>query len=58
MVVTVEGAEVVQRALSAEGVEYRVIDLNLDEIFEAYVAGKCDDAPPVGQPQVELQPLA
>jgi ABC-2 type transport system ATP-binding protein len=58
MVVTIEGAEVVQRALAVEGISYRVVDLNLDEIFEAYVAGRCDDAPPFIQPQVELAPLS
>jgi ABC-2 type transport system ATP-binding protein len=57
MVVTIEGAEVVQRALAAEGISFRALDLNLDEIFEAYVAGKCDDPLPASEPQVELQPL-
>jgi len=29
--------------LDREGVGYRVVDLNLDEIFAAYVAGVNDD---------------
>ena len=41
--VTLEGAERAIEILRREGVEHRVVDLNLDEIFEAYVAGKVDD---------------
>ena len=40
VIVTVEGAERAIALLGREGVEIRVVDLNLDEIFEAYVAGK------------------
>ena len=43
-------------AAGREGVEYRVVDLNLDEIFEAYVAGRrgdCDGAQ-AAKPQAEL----
>ncbi len=36
---TVEGAEAALEMLQREGVEHRVVDLNLDEIFEAYVTG-------------------
>jgi ABC-2 type transport system ATP-binding protein len=39
----VEEAESIIAALEQEGVEHRVVDLNLDEIFEAYVAGKKSD---------------
>jgi ABC-2 type transport system ATP-binding protein len=39
----VEKAESIIAALEQEGVEHRVVDLNLDEIFEAYVAGKRPD---------------
>jgi ABC-2 type transport system ATP-binding protein len=39
----VEEAESIITALEQEGVEHRVVDLNLDEIFEAYVAGKKSD---------------
>jgi ABC-2 type transport system ATP-binding protein len=42
---TVAGAEEILRQLQQEGVEHRVIDLNLDEIFEAYVAGKREPTP-------------
>jgi ABC-2 type transport system ATP-binding protein len=43
--VTVQDAERTLQALGREGViEFRVVDLNLDEIFEAYVAGKRDNA--------------
>lgn len=36
---TVEGAEQAIEILRREGNEHRVVDLNLDEIFEAYVMG-------------------
>jgi ABC-2 type transport system ATP-binding protein len=55
--VTVEGAELVQRALSAEGLEFRIVNLNLDEIFEAYVAGRTGEMFPAVKPEPELQPL-
>jgi ABC-2 type transport system ATP-binding protein len=35
----IEGAEKAIERLEYEGVEHRVVDLNLDEIFEAYVTG-------------------
>ena len=38
-VVTVENAAAVAALLQREGLEHRVVELNLDEIFEAYVAG-------------------
>ncbi len=43
LALVVEEAEAIIAALEQEGVEHRVIDLNLDEIFEAYVAGKRPD---------------
>lgn len=43
LALVVEEAEAIVAALEQEGVEHRVIDLNLDEIFEAYVAGKRPD---------------
>lgn len=43
MVVAIEDAEKGIEILGYEGVEYRVVDLNLDEIFEAYVVGRRDD---------------
>src|SRR5215470_12134701 len=38
--VTVERAEHAEELLAREGVEHRTVELNLDEIFEAYVAGQ------------------
>jgi hypothetical protein len=37
---TLEGAEAAVERLRREGAAHRVVDLNLDEIFEAYVTGK------------------
>jgi ABC-2 type transport system ATP-binding protein len=55
--VIVEGAETALHHIAREGIEHRAVDLNLDEIFEAYVAGRRDDAS-IADPQAELQPLA
>lgn len=41
--VTVQNASAVRALLDREGIGYRVNDLNLDEIFAAYVAGTVDD---------------
>jgi ABC-2 type transport system ATP-binding protein len=41
--VTVENAPQVGPLLGREGVKHRVVDLNLDEIFEAYVVGQKAD---------------
>jgi ABC-2 type transport system ATP-binding protein len=55
--VTVERAGYVLELLGRDGVEHRVVDLNLDEIFEAYVAGqRSEDS--AAKPQAELQPVA
>lgn len=54
--VTIERAESVLEQLGRESVEHRAVDLNLDEIFEAYVAGRRGDLP-APMRQVELQPL-
>jgi len=43
MAIVVEGAEAAIAKLQSEGAEHRVIDLNLDEIFEAYVVGQGDE---------------
>jgi ABC-2 type transport system ATP-binding protein len=56
VVATIEGAERAFSLIGREGIEFRVVDLNLDEIFEAYVAGRRSDAP-AAKPQAELQPL-
>lgn len=52
----VEGAEQALGILRHEGIDHRTVDLNLDEIFEAYVAGKRSDAAAT-KPKSELQPL-
>jgi hypothetical protein len=57
VVVAVQGAEAAVQLLNQEGAEYRVVDLNLDEIFEAYVAGKRANEPPTVKPPVALQPV-
>jgi len=56
VVAAVEGAERAEAMLRREGIEYRVVDLNLDEIFEAYVAGR-REGEAEAKPQAELQPL-
>jgi ABC-2 type transport system ATP-binding protein len=53
----VEGAERAFELISVEGVEHRVVDLNLDEIFEAYVAGRRGDGL-AANTQMALQPLS
>ncbi len=58
MVIAVDGAEQAVERLRKDGVEFRVVDLNLDEIFEAYVVGRRDGgAATAAKPQAELQPL-
>jgi ABC-2 type transport system ATP-binding protein len=58
MVAVVYGAEKAVELLRYEGVDFRVVDLNLDEIFEAYVVGRRDDPATEAKPQAELQPLS
>jgi ABC-2 type transport system ATP-binding protein len=55
--VIVEGVDKAIQQLGREGVEFRVVDLNLDEIFEAYVAGRVPEVGAAAKPQAELQPL-
>jgi ABC-2 type transport system ATP-binding protein len=57
MVVAVERAESAIDRLGREDVEFRVVDLNLDEIFEAYVVGKREGANSLAKPQTELQQI-
>jgi hypothetical protein len=38
--VTVERAEHAMKVIGREGLDHRVVDLNLDEIFEDYMAGQ------------------
>jgi len=52
---TVENAERAISVLRSEGLDLRVVDLNLDEIFEAYVAGRRGPAP--ANTARELQPM-
>jgi ABC-2 type transport system ATP-binding protein len=54
--VVVDGAERAIGVLGYEGIEHKIVDLNLDEIFEAYVAGKRSDEA-TAKPQAALQPL-
>jgi ABC-2 type transport system ATP-binding protein len=53
--VIVERAENAVKLLGRDGFDIRVVDLNLDEIFEAYVAGRRPDAP--ARATGQLQPL-
>jgi ABC-2 type transport system ATP-binding protein len=55
--ISVERAEQAIQLLDRYGIEYRVLDLNLDEIFEAYVAGRRGAEMAAAQPQAELVPL-
>jgi ABC-2 type transport system ATP-binding protein len=55
--VIIERAEAAIELLGGEGVEFHIVDLNLDEIFEAYVAGQRGDEIAAAKPEAELQPL-
>jgi ABC-2 type transport system ATP-binding protein len=57
VVLTVERAPRAIETLGREGIDFRVVDLNLDEIFEAYVAGRRSSEADVAKPQAVLQPL-
>jgi ABC-2 type transport system ATP-binding protein len=56
--VTVENASAISALLQREGVPHRMVDLNLDDIFAAYVAGSTHAAPNCGEPVLELAPQA
>jgi ABC-2 type transport system ATP-binding protein len=56
--VTVENAAAVRALLDREGQRYRVVDLNLDEIFSAYVAGVIDDRSSSAEAALEAAPQA
>ena len=45
-VITVENAPQAEDFLTREGIAHRTVDLNLDEIFEAYVAGRREHSSP------------
>lgn len=53
LAVVVEGAEKIIERLAYEGVEHRVVDLNLDEIFEAYVTGRTQPQDPQAEPSLQ-----
>ncbi len=55
-VVAVENAEKAIEILRYESVDFRVVDLNLDEIFEAYVVGRRSDPTTEAKAQAVLQP--
>lgn len=50
----VSGAEAALDVLRSEDQEHRVVDLNLDEVFEAYVAGNKDTAEALPQETVAV----
>jgi ABC-2 type transport system ATP-binding protein len=56
LVVAVERADSAIDRLGRDGIEFRVVDLNLDEIFEAYVVGQKGGANTFANPQAELTP--
>jgi len=57
MIVAVDGVAKAMELLRYEGVEFRVVDLNLDEIFEAYVVGRREGgAVDEANPQAALEP--
>ena len=55
--VVIDHAERTIELLRRDGIEHRVTDLNLDEIFEAYVAGRRPEQTETTAPEPELQPL-
>jgi ABC-2 type transport system ATP-binding protein len=56
--VTVDNAAATAALLDREGLRYRVNELNLDEIFAAYVAGNREFGPSTTVAQRELAPVA
>jgi ABC-2 type transport system ATP-binding protein len=54
--VTVERAEHAMKVIGREGLDHRVVDLNLDEIFEAYVAGRRPNSSASARLTTELEP--
>jgi ABC-2 type transport system ATP-binding protein len=52
--VTVQNASAVAALLQRDGVPHRMLDLNLDEIFTAYVAGKGNGGSPIVESATEL----
>jgi ABC-2 type transport system ATP-binding protein len=56
--VTVENASAIAALLQREGMPHRIVDLNLDDIFAAYVSGNRDDLSPSSEPVSSLVPQA
>ena len=56
--VIVENAAAIAALLQREGLPHRVVDLNLDEIFTAYVAGASGASQQPLEPAAELTPQA
>jgi ABC-2 type transport system ATP-binding protein len=54
--VTVQNASAIAALLQRDGVRHRVVELNLDEIFAAYVSGKPFADIAAGPPTAELVP--
>ena len=54
--VTVENASAIAALLEREGLPHRSVDLNLDEIFSAYVAGGHENGPRASEPAPEFAP--
>jgi ABC-2 type transport system ATP-binding protein len=54
--VTVENASAISALLQREGLRHRAVDLNLDEIFTAYVAGNRDGTSSKSEPAPALVP--
>ncbi|MCA9016750.1 MAG: hypothetical protein KDA77_15565, partial [Planctomycetaceae bacterium] len=52
LIVTVDGAAGFVERLSDQGIEHEVVDLCLDEIFEAFVIGRTHGWPQAGTPVV------
>jgi ABC-2 type transport system ATP-binding protein len=51
--VTVENAGAIAALLERQGIDYRLVELNLDEIFNAYVAGQRDTTATAESAQLE-----
>ena len=51
-VVTVDGAEPFMEQLTSLGIDFEIIELNLDEIFESFVIGRTQAWPQAGMPAV------
>jgi ABC-2 type transport system ATP-binding protein len=54
----IDGAERTIDLLRRDGIEHRIVELNLDEIFEAYVAGRKPETNEPTTTQPELQPMS